>query len=74
MPLKPRKDPTESFLMPKRVSGIGVESLSCGSLRQEDFGSPDLQLEGQVSSRGDYGLTNTKLQRAIKNGAGNPSL
>ena len=52
MPLKPGKDPTESSLKPKKVSGIQVESPSCGWLRQEDSRSLDLQLEGQASSCG----------------------
>ena len=60
MPLKPGKDPTESLLKPKKVSGIRVESPSCGWLSQEGSGSFDLQLEGQASSRGSYRLTNTK--------------
>ena len=60
MPLKPGKDPTESFLKPKKVSGIRVESPNCGWLRQEDSGSPDLRLEGQASSRGKYKLISTK--------------
>ena len=29
VPLKPGKDPTESFLKPKKVSGIRVETPSC---------------------------------------------
>ena len=60
MPLKPGKDPTKSFLKPRRVFGIRVESLRYDWLRQEGSGSPDLRLEGQASSRGDHGLTNTK--------------
>ena len=74
MPLKPGKDPIESFLKPKRVSEIRVESPSCSWLRQEGFGSPDLRLEGQASSRRGYGLTNTKRQRATGTGSGNLSL
>ena len=46
MPLKPGKDPTESFLKPRKVFGIRVESPNCGWLRQEDSESPDLRLEG----------------------------
>ena len=42
MPLKLGKDPTESLLKPRKVSEIRVESPSCGWLRQEGFGSPDL--------------------------------
>ena len=72
MPLKPRKDPTESLLKPKKVSRIRVESPSYGSLRQEDSRLPDLRLEGQVSSCGSYRLTNTK--RATGTGSGNSSL
>ena len=53
---------------------IKVESPSCSWLRQEDFGSPDLRLEGQASSRGDYGLTYTKQQRATGTGSDNSSL
>ena len=66
MPLKPGKDPTESFLKPKKVSEIQIESHNCSWLRQEDFGSPNLQLEGQASSRGSYRLTSTKNTVFIK--------
>ena len=74
MPLKPGKDPTESFLKPRKVSGIRVESPNYGWLRQENSGSPDLQLEGQASSRGSYRLTNTKQLRATGTRSGNSSL
>ena len=74
MPLKPGKDPTESLLKPRKVSGIRVESCSCGWLRQEGSGSPDLRLEGQASSCGSYKLTNTKRLRATGTGFGNSSL
>ena len=46
MPLKPGKDPTKSFLKPRKVSGIRVETPSYGWLKQEGSGSPDLRLEG----------------------------
>ena len=74
MPLKPGKDPTESFLKLKKVFGIRVESPSCGWLRQEGFGSLDLRLEGQVSSRGSYRPTSTKRLCATGTGSGNSSL
>ena len=74
MPLEPGKDPTESFLKPRKVSGIWVESPSYGWLRQEGSKSPDLRLEGQVSSRGSYRLTNTKRLHATEAGSGNSSL
>ena len=74
MPLKLGKDPTESFLKPRKVSGIQVETPSCGYLRQEGSGSPDLRLEGEASSRGSYQLTSTKRLRATGTGSGNLSL
>ena len=42
VPLKLGKDPTKSLLKPRMVSGIRVESPSCGWLRQEGSGSLDL--------------------------------
>ena len=74
MPLKPGKDPTESLLKPRKVSGIQVESPNCDWLRQEGSESPDLRLEGQASSRESYRLTNTKRLCAIGTGSGNSSL
>ena len=74
VPLKPGKDPTESFLKPRKVFGIRVGSPSCGWLRQEGSGSPNLRLEGQVSSRGSYQLTSTKRLRAIETGSDNSLL
>ena len=52
MPLKPGKDPTESFLKPRKVSGIRVGLLAASNRREKDSGSPDLRLEGQARSRG----------------------
>ena len=46
MPLKFEKDRTESFLKLRKVSEIWVEPPSCGWLREEGSGSPDLRLEG----------------------------
>ena len=74
VPLKPGKDPIESFFKPRKVSGIRVESPSCGWLRRKGFGSSDLQLEGQVSSCGERGLTNTNQQCATRTGSCNSSL
>ena len=74
MPLKLGKDPTESFLKPKKVSGIQAESPNCGWLRQEDSESPDLRLEGQTSSRGSYRLTSTKRLCATGTRSSNLSL
>ena len=74
MPLKSGKDPTESFLKPKKVFRIRVEPPSCGWLRQEGFESPDLQLEGQASSCGSYQLTSAKRLRATGTRSGNSSL
>ena len=42
MPLKPGKDPTKSFLKPRKVSGIRIKSPNYGWLKQEDSESPDL--------------------------------
>ena len=74
VPLKLGKDPTESFLKPKKVFGIRVESPSYGWLRQEGSGLPDLRSEGQASSRGSYQLTSTKRLCATGTGSGNSSL